>query len=182
MMRLIERLKEDVQAVLERDPAARGALEAILFSPGMHALWMHRLNHWLWRANFKFLARVLAHLTRMLTGVEIHPGARIGRRVVIDHGMGIVIGETAEVGDDVMIYHGVTLGGTGFTREKRHPTIGNGVLLGAHAVVLGPIVVGAGAKVGAGAVVTKPVPPGATAIGNPAQIIVRESKLEPVEA
>lgn len=182
MIRLIERLREDVQAVLERDPAARGALEAILFSPGMHALWMHRLNHWLWRANFKFLARILAHLTRMLTGVEIHPGARIGRRVVIDHGMGIVIGETAEVGDDVMMYHGVTLGGTGFTREKRHPTIGNGVLLGAHAVVLGPIVVGAGAKVGAGAVVTKPVPPGATAVGNPAQIIVREDKLEPIEA
>ncbi len=182
MLPVIERLKEDVQAVLERDPAARGALEAVLFSPGMHALWMHRLNHRLWQANFKFLARVLAHLTRMLTGVEIHPGARIGRRVVIDHGMGIVIGETAEVGDDVMIYHGVTLGGTGFTREKRHPTIGNGVLLGAHAVVLGPIVVGDGAKVGAGAVVTKPVPPGATAIGNPAQIIVREAKLEPVEA
>lgn len=153
-----------------------------MFSPGMHALWMHRLNHWLWRANFKLLARILAHFTRLLTGVEIHPGARIGRRVVIDHGMGIVIGETAEVGDDVLMYHGVTLGGTGFTREKRHPTIGKGVLLGAHAVVLGPIVIGDGAKIGAGAVVTKPVPPGATAIGNPAQIIVREEALEAVEA
>ncbi|WP_147371111.1 serine O-acetyltransferase EpsC, partial [Meiothermus luteus] len=142
MWKLLEYLREDVQAVLERDPAARGPLDAILFSPGMHALWMHRLNHRLWKANFRLLARFLAHLTRMLTGVEIHPGARIGRRVVIDHGMGIVIGETAEVGDDVMMYHGVTLGGTGFTREKRHPTIGKGVLLGAHAVVLGPIEVG----------------------------------------
>lgn len=182
MLRVIERFREDIQAVLERDPAARGPLEAFLFSPGMHALWMHRLNHWLWQANFKLLARMLAHFTRMLTGVEIHPGARIGRRVVIDHGMGIVIGETAEVGDDVLMYHGVTLGGTGFTREKRHPTIGNGVLLGAHAVVLGPIVVGDGAKIGAGAVVTKPVPPGATAVGNPAQIIVREEALEAAPA
>jgi serine O-acetyltransferase len=181
MLRVIERFREDVQAVLERDPAAKGVLEAVLFSPGMHALWMHRLNHWLWQSNFKLLARILAHLTRMLTGVEIHPGARIGRRVVIDHGMGIVIGETAEVGDDVLMYHGVTLGGTGFTREKRHPTIGNRVLLGAHAVVLGPIVVGDDAKVGAGAVVTKPVPPGATAIGNPAQIFARETPLEAVE-
>jgi serine O-acetyltransferase len=175
MLRVIERFREDVQAVLKRDPASRGALEAVLFSPGMHALWMHRLNHWLWQANFKLLARILAHFTRLLTGVEIHPGARIGRRVVIDHGMGIVIGETAEIGDDVLMYHGVTLGGTGFTREKRHPTIGNRVLLGAHAV-------GDDAKVGAGAVVTKPVPPGATAIGNPAQIVVRERPLEPVEA
>ncbi len=176
---ILERFREDIQAVLERDPAARGALEAVLFSPGMHALWMHRLNHWLWRANFKLLARILAHLTRMLTGVEIHPGARIGRRVVIDHGMGIVIGETAEVGDDVLMYHGVTLGGTGFSREKRHPTIGNGVLLGAHAVVLGPIRVGDGARIGAGAVVTKPVPPGATVVGNPARVLERP---EPVEA
>ncbi len=176
---ILERFREDIQAVLERDPAARGALEAMLFSPGMHALWMHRLNHWLWQANFKLLARILAHLTRMLTGVEIHPGARIGRRVVIDHGMGIVIGETAEVGDDVLMYHGVTLGGTGFSREKRHPTIGNGVLLGAHAVVLGPIRVGDGARIGAGAVVTKPVPPGATVVGNPARVLERP---EPVEA
>ncbi|RMH57402.1 MAG: serine O-acetyltransferase [Deinococcus-Thermus bacterium] len=179
MWKLLEYLREDVQAVLERDPAARGPLDAILFSPGMHALWMHRLNHRLWKANFRLLARFLAHLTRMLTGVEIHPGARIGRRVVIDHGMGIVIGETAEVGDDVMMYHGVTLGGTGFTREKRHPTIGKGVLLGAHAVVLGPIEVGDGARVGAGAVVTKSVPPGATVVGNPARII--ERALEVVE-
>ncbi|MCS7057922.1 MAG: serine O-acetyltransferase [Meiothermus sp.] len=173
MWKLLEYLREDVQAVLERDPAARGPLDAILFSPGMHALWMHRLNHRLWKANFRLLARFLAHLTRMFTGVEIHPGARIGRRVVIDHGMGVVIGETAEVGDDVMMYHGVTLGGTGFTREKRHPTIGKGVLLGAHAVVLGPIEVGDGARVGAGAVVTKSVPPGATVVGNPARIIER---------
>jgi len=181
MLWIVDRFREDVQAVLDRDPAARGALEAVLFSPGMHALWIHRLNHRLWKANLKLLARVLAHFTRMLTGVEIHPGARIGRRVVIDHGMGVVIGETAEVGDDVMMYHGVTLGGTGFTHEKRHPTIGDKVLLGAHAIVLGPVQIGHGAKIGAGAVVTKTVPPGATAIGNPAQIMVRESKLEPVE-
>jgi serine O-acetyltransferase len=180
MLRVVDRFREDVQAVLDRDPAARGALEAVLFSPGMHALWMHRLNHRLWRANFRLLARILAHLTRMFTGVEIHPAARIGRRVVIDHGMGIVIGETAEVGDDVLMYHGVTLGGTGFTREKRHPTIGNKVLLGANATVLGPVQVGDGAKVGAGAVVTKPVPPGAIAVGNPAQIIVGDSELKPV--
>lgn len=180
MLKVVDRFREDVQAVLDRDPAARGALEAVLFSPGMHALWMHRLNHRLWRANFRLLARILAHFTRMFTGVEIHPAARIGRRVVIDHGMGIVIGETAEVGDDVLMYHGVTLGGTGFTREKRHPTIGNKVLLGANATVLGPVQVGDSAKVGAGAVVTKPVPPGAIAVGNPAQIIVGDSELKPV--
>lgn len=180
MLKVVDRFREDVQAVLDRDPAARGALEAVLFSPGMHALWMHRLNHRLWRANFRLLARILAHYTRMFTGVEIHPAARIGRRVVIDHGMGIVIGETAEVGDDVLMYHGVTLGGTGFTREKRHPTIGNKVLLGANATVLGPVQVGDSAKVGAGAVVTKPVPPGAIAVGNPAQIIVGDSELKPV--
>jgi serine O-acetyltransferase len=180
MLKVVDRFREDVQAVLDRDPAARGALEAVLFSPGMHALWMHRLNHSLWSANFGLVARILAHLTRMFTGVEIHPAARIGRRVVIDHGMGIVIGETAEVGDDVLMYHGVTLGGTGFTREKRHPTIGNKVLLGANATVLGPVQVGDGAKVGAGAVVTKPVPPGAIAVGNPAQIIVGDSELKPV--
>ncbi|WP_299426051.1 serine O-acetyltransferase [uncultured Meiothermus sp.] len=178
----MDRFKEDIQAILDRDPAARGVLEAVLFSPGMHALWMHRLNHKLWNTGLKLLARILAHLTRLFTGVEIHPGARIGRRVVIDHGMGIVIGETAEVGDDVMMYHGVTLGGTGFTREKRHPTIGNRVLLGAHALVLGPVPVGDDARVGAGAVVTKPVPPGATAIGNPAQITLPKSELEAVEA
>lgn len=180
MLGLVDRFREDVQAVLDKDPAARGALEAVLFSPGMHALWMHRLNHRLWKADLKLLSRILAHFTRMLTGVEIHPGARIGRRVVIDHGMGIVIGETAEVGDDVLMYHGVTLGGTGFTREKRHPSIGNNVLLGANAIVLGPVQVGDGAKVGAGAVVTKSVPPGAIATGNPAQIMVRDPGLKSV--
>ncbi len=174
----LERIREDIQAVMQRDPAARGALEACLFSPGMHALWLHRLNHRLWNSNLKLLARFLAHGTRWLTGVEIHPGAKIGRRLVIDHGMGIVIGETAEIGDDVMMYHGVSLGGTGFTREKRHPTIGSNVLLGANAIVLGPILVGDGSKVGAGAVVTKPVPPGVTVVGNPAQIVVRRPEPE----
>lgn len=169
----LERIREDLDAIMQRDPAATSRLEAFLFSPGIHALWMHRLNHRLWKSNMRLLARLLAHWTRMATGVEIHPGATIGRRMVIDHGMGIVIGETAEIGDDVMMFHGVSLGGTLNTREKRHPTIGNRVLLGANSVILGPIVVGNDAKVGAGAVVTKFVPPGATAIGNPARIIYK---------
>lgn len=170
-MNPLERLNEDLQAIMQRDPAATGRLEAFLFSPGMHALWMHRINHRLWKSNVRLLARLLAHWTRMATGIEIHPGATIGRRVVIDHGMGIVIGETAEIGDDVMMYHGVSLGGKLNSRVKRHPTIGNRVLLGAHAVVLGPIEIGDDAKVGAGAVVTKPVPAGVTVVGNPAQIV-----------
>lgn len=176
-MSLFERIREDLDAVMRRDPAALSRLEAFLFSPGMHALWMHRLNHRLWKANAHLLARLLAHWTRVATGVEIHPGATIGRRVVIDHGMGIVIGETAEIGDDVMMYHGVTLAGKTFTRGKRHPTIGNNVLLGAHVVVVGAVTVGDGARVGAGAVVTQDVPPQATAVGNPARIVVREPEL-----
>lgn len=173
----LERIHEDLDAVMRRDPAAISRLEAFLFSPGMHALWMHRLNHRLWKGRVRLLARLLAHWTRMATGVEIHPGATIGRRVVIDHGMGIVIGETAEIGNDVMMYHGVTLAGKTFTRGKRHPTIGNNVLLGAHAVILGAVTVGDGAKVGAASVVLQDVPPGATAVGSPARILVREPEL-----
>ncbi|MBF6593353.1 MAG: serine O-acetyltransferase [Thermaceae bacterium] len=173
-MNWLDRLKEDIQAVLDKDPAARSSLEVALVSPGLHALWMHRLSHALWNLGLWLPARLLAHWTRMLTGIEIHPGAKIGRRVVIDHGMGIVVGETAEIGDDVLMFHGVTLGGTGFGRGKRHPTIGSNVVLGAGAKILGPITVGDGAKVGAGSVVLQNVPPGATAVGLPARILARE--------
>lgn len=178
-MNPLKRLHEDVQAVLQRDPATRSALEAVLVSPGLHALWGHRLAHRLWRAGWRLPARLLAHWNRMLTGVEIHPAATIGRRVVIDHGMGIVVGETAEIGDDVLMYHGVTLGGSSFTQTKRHPTIGNGVTLGAGAKIIGPIVVGDGAKVGAGSVVVKDVPAGATAVGVPAKVVERALETEP---
>jgi len=173
-MNLIDLMREDIQAVLDKDPAARSSLEVALVSPGLHALWMHRLSHALWNLGLWLPARLLAHWTRMLTGIEIHPGAKIGRRVVIDHGLGIVVGETAEIGDDVLMFHGVTLGGTGFSRGKRHPTIGSNVVLGAGAKILGPITVGDGAKVGAGSVVLQNVPPGATAVGLPARILSRE--------
>lgn len=176
-MNLMALMREDIQAVLDKDPAARSALEVILTSPGLHALWMHRLEHRLWNAGFKLPARIIAHWTRMFTGVEIHPGAKIGRRVVIDHGMGVVIGETAEVGDDVLMFHGVALGGTGFGRGKRHPTIGNNVLLGTGAKILGPITVGDGARVGANSVVLHDVPPDTTAVGAPARILERKSVL-----
>lgn len=164
-------LREDIRAVFDRDPAARSFWEVLTCYPGIHALIMHRLAHWLWFHRLRWLARFTAHLSRMLTGIEIHPGATIGRRFFIDHGMGVVIGETAEIGDDVTLYHGVTLGGTSWNKGKRHPTLENGVVIGAGAKVLGPIVISAGAKVGSNAVVTKPVPAGATAVGNPARII-----------
>ncbi|MEA1870771.1 MAG: serine O-acetyltransferase [Candidatus Bipolaricaulota bacterium] len=156
---MLRRLREDVQAVIVKDPAAKSSLEALLCYPGMHALWMHRITHWLWERHFRLLARVLAHIVRWRTGVEIHPGARIGRRVVIDHGMGIVIGETTEIGDDVLIYQGVTLGGVSFKDKKRHPTISDRVVIGAHAILLGPITVGEGAKIGAGVVLRADVSP-----------------------
>jgi len=161
----LRRVREDVRAVLERDPAARTVPEVLLCSPGLHALWTHRLAHRLWRSGARLPARILSHLTRMITGVEIHPGATIGRRVVIDHGMGVVIGETAEIGDDVTLYQGVTLGGVSLERTKRHPTLGNGVTVGAGAIVLGAVTVGDGGRVGAGAVVVRDVPPGATVVG-----------------
>ncbi|MBL8447478.1 MAG: serine O-acetyltransferase [Zoogloeaceae bacterium] len=166
------RLREDIASVRERDPAARSSWEVLTCYPGIHALVLHRLSHWAWGQKFFWVGRFVSHLGRLLTGIEIHPGAVIGRRVFIDHGMGVVIGETAEVGDDCTIYQGVTLGGTSLYRgTKRHPTLGNGVVIGAGAKVLGGFMVGDGAKVGSNAVVVKPVPAGATAVGNPARIL-----------
>ena len=168
---MFSRLQEDIASVFDRDPAARSAREVITCYPGFHALTLHRVSHTLWTSGFKWLARCLSHLARFLTGIEIHPGATIGRRVFIDHGMGVVIGETAEIGDDCTLYHGVTLGGTTWNKGKRHPTLASGVVIGAGAKVLGPILVGNGAKIGSNAVVVKDVPPGATAVGIPARII-----------
>jgi len=169
---MFDRLREDIRCVLERDPAARSAFEVLTCYPGVHALWMHRLANACWRSGLHWPARFISHLSRWLTGIEIHPGASVGRRVFIDHGMGIVIGETAEIGDECTIYQGVTLGGTSLYRGvKRHPTLGRGVVIGAGAKVLGGFTVGDGAKVGSNAVVVKPVPAGATATGIPARII-----------
>ena len=164
-------LREDIACVFERDPAARSTWEVLTCYPGIHVLLVHRLSHWLWGARLRWLARFMSHLGRWLTGIEIHPGATIGRRVFIDHGMGVVIGETAVIGDDCTLYHGVTLGGTSWSKGKRHPTLLRGVVIGAGAKVLGPITLGAGAKVGSNAVVVRDVPPGATAVGIPARIV-----------
>ncbi len=164
-------LREDIASVFDRDPAARNTWEVITCYPGFHALVVHRMAHWLWNHGFKWPGRFLSHLGRWLTGIEIHPGARIGRRFFVDHGMGVVIGETAEIGDDVTLYHGVTLGGTSWTEGKRHPTLGNGVVIGAGAKVLGPVTVGEGARIGSNAVVVKDIPPRATAVGIPARIL-----------
>jgi serine O-acetyltransferase len=170
---MFERLREDIQSVFHRDPAARNAFEVLTCYPGMHAIWLHRLSGWLWHNELKWPARMVSNFGRWLTGIEIHPGAKVGRRFFIDHGMGIVIGETAEIGDDVTLYQGVTLGGTSWNKGKRHPTLESGVVVGAGAKVLGPFTVGAGAKVGSNAVVTKPVPAGATVVGIPGRIIVK---------
>jgi serine O-acetyltransferase len=171
---MFARIREDIACTFERDPAARSTWEVITCYPGFHALVIHRFANWLWRMRMRWLARFASHLSRFLTGIEIHPGARIGRRVFIDHGMGVVIGETAELGDDCTLYHGVTLGGTTWNKGKRHPTLGRGVVIGAGAKLLGPIVIGDGAKIGSNAVVVKDVPPGATAVGIPARIILDE--------
>jgi serine O-acetyltransferase len=173
---VFKNLREDIRSVFDRDPAARTTFEVLTCYPGLHARVLHRLANTLWHANFKWLARFLSYLTRGLTGIEIHPGATIGRRFFIDHGMGVVIGETAEIGDDVTLYHGVTLGGTSWRHGKRHPTLGDGVVVGAGAKILGPIRVGAGAKIGSNAVVVKDVPAGATAAGIPARILDEEKK------
>ncbi len=164
------RLREDIRTVFAKDPAARSTAEVLFLYPGLHALWFHRLAHWFWVRRLWFAGRLVSHLGRFFTGIEIHPGAVIGRRVFIDHGMGVVIGETAEVGDDVLIYMGVVLGGTALVNEKRHPTIGDGVIIGSGASVLGPITVGDYARIGAGAVVVRPVPAGATVVGVPGRI------------
>jgi serine O-acetyltransferase len=163
-------LREDIQTVLAKDPAARSTLDVIFFYPGLHALWLHRVAHFLWQHRLQFLARLLSHISRFLTGIEIHPGARIGKRFFIDHGAGVVIGETAEIGDDVLLYQGVVLGGTTLKKGKRHPTIGNNVVMGAGAVALGSIAIGDRVQVGAGSVVVKSVPPGATVVGIPGRI------------
>jgi serine O-acetyltransferase len=168
---MFDRLQEEIAVVFDRDPAARNTWEVITCYPGFHAMLFHRLAHRLWGAGLKWLARLVSHGARWLTGIEIHPGAIIHRRFFIDHGMGVVIGETAEIGDDCTLYHGVTLGGTSWNKGKRHPTLGKGVVVGAGAKILGPITVGDGARVGSNAVVVKDVPPGATAIGVPARII-----------
>ncbi len=168
---MFKRMREDIKSVFHRDPAARNTFEVLTCYPGLHAVWLHRISHWLWRHNLKLLARLLSHVSRWLTGIEIHPGAKIGRRFFIDHGMGVVIGETAEIGDDVTLYHGVTLGGTTWNKGKRHPTLEDGVVVGAGAKVLGPFSVGAGAKIGSNAVVTKEVPPAATVVGIPGRVI-----------
>ncbi|MCI8210125.1 serine acetyltransferase [Pseudomonas sp. S25] len=172
---MFERLREDIQSVFHRDPAARNSFEVLTCYPGMHAIWLHRLAHILWRNGWKWPARVVSNFGRWMTGIEIHPGAKVGRRFFIDHGMGIVIGETAEIGNDVTLYQGVTLGGTSWNAGKRHPTLEDGVVVGAGAKVLGPFTVGAGAKIGSNAVVTKAVPAGATAVGIPGRIIIKSS-------
>lgn len=168
---MFSRIREDIRCVFDRDPAARTVWEVMTCYPGFHALQMHRVSHALWRANLRWLARLSSHVARFLTGIEIHPGAVIGRRVFIDHGMGVVIGETAEIGDDCTLYHGVTLGGVSWNRGKRHPTLGRGVVVGAGAKILGPFTVGDGAKVGSNSVVVKAVPAGATVVGIPARVV-----------
>ncbi len=171
MIKLLEMIKEDIKTAMKKDPAARNWLEVVLCYPGVHAIWFHRIAHFLWVKGLKLLARFVSHVSRFLTGIEIHPGAKIGRRFFIDHGMGVVIGETTEIGDDVLIYQGVVLGGTTLEKGKRHPTIEDGVVIGAGAIVLGPITVGKGARIGAGSVVIKSVPPGATVVGVPGKIV-----------
>jgi serine O-acetyltransferase len=168
---MFRKIREDIQCVFERDPAARSVWEVLTCYPGFHALQLHRFSHLLWKAKLRWLARFMSHIGRFLTGVEIHPGAVIGRRVFIDHGMGVVVGETAEIGDDCTLYHGVTLGGVSWNQGKRHPTLGKGVVVGAGAKILGPFIVGDGAKVGSNSVVVKAVPAGATVVGIPARTV-----------
>ncbi len=176
---MFQRLREDIACILERDPAARSSWEVLTCYPGLHALVLHRRAHWFWQRGWHWLGRFISHLARFVSGVEIHPGARIGRRVFIDHGMGVVVGETAEIGDDCTIYQGVTLGGTSLAKgAKRHPTLGRGVIVGANSQVLGGFTVGDNARVGSNAVVLKPVPAGATAVGNPARIIDAQADAE----
>jgi len=171
-------IREDIRSVYERDPAARSTLEILLTYPGLQAIWGYRIAHWMWTHRLKLFGRMLSNLMRSLTGVEIHPGAQIGRRFFIDHGMGVVIGETATIGNDVTLYHGVTLGGVSTEKGKRHPDIGDGVVIGAGAKVLGAILVGESSRIGANAVVVKPVPPNSVVVGVPGQVVMR-SKPKP---
>jgi serine O-acetyltransferase len=178
-----DRFEEDIQAFMTRDPAARSRLEIVLCYPGLHAIVLHRLAHGAWKRGFRLLGRFVSHIGRLLTGIEIHPGASIGRRLVIDHGFGVVIGETSEIGDDVTLYQGVALGGTSPAVDsrsqaevKRHPTLRNGVIVGSGAQILGPVTMGEGARVGANAVVSKDVPPGVTAVGIPARVVMPKDR------
>jgi serine O-acetyltransferase len=169
-------LREDIQTVFNKDPAARSVLEVLTCYPGLHALWLHRLAHWLWRHKLRLIGRFLSHVNRFLTQIEIHPGAVIGHRFFIDHGAGVLIGETAEIGDDVLMYSGVVLGGTTLEKKKRHPTLGNGVEMGTGSIALGPISIGDGARVGASSVVIKSVPPGVTVVGIPGRIVTKTER------
>jgi serine O-acetyltransferase len=175
--KMFKTMQNDIQSVLDRDPAARNALEVLLCYPGLHAIWTHRLTHRLWKMNFKLIARWLSQIMRWLTGIEIHPGAIIGNNFFIDHGMGVVIGETAEVGNNVTLYHGVTLGGTSLNKVKRHPTLEDNVVVGAGAKVLGAITIGANSRIGANAVVVKSAPPDSVIVGVPGQVVVREHRI-----
>ncbi|MDP8229928.1 MAG: serine O-acetyltransferase [Candidatus Gorgyraea atricola] len=177
---MLNRIKEDIKSAMEKDPAAKSGLEVFLCYPGVHALWFHRMAHFFYAHKMYVIARAISHVSRFLTGVEIHPGAKIGRRVFMDHGMGVVIGETSEIGDDALLYKGVVLGGTALKKGKRHPTIGKNVVIGSNACVLGPITIGDGAKIGSGSVVVKDVPSGATVVGIPGKIVEKKvmKKLE----
>ncbi|WP_287850861.1 serine O-acetyltransferase [Acidiphilium sp.] len=178
-MSLLTRVREDIQSVMRRDPAAQSGIQVLLTTPGLHAVWVHRLNHALWQRGWRLTARLLSQIARFCTGIEIHPGASLGRRLLIDHGMGVVIGETAVVGDDVYLYHQVTLGGTSSERGKRHPSVANNVIIGAGAKVLGNILIGENARIGANAVVVADVPANTTVVGIPARPVERGSATRP---
>lgn len=169
-----DKIREDIESAIVKDPAARSALEVFLCYPGLHAIWLHRIAHFFYTKRIYLIARIISHLSRFLTGIEIHPGAKIGRRVFIDHGMGVVIGETAEIGDDTLLYKGVVLGGTTLQKEKRHPTVGKNVVIGSNACILGPITIGDNARIGSGSVVVKDVPHGATVVGVPGKIVEKK--------
>jgi len=175
---MLKNIREDINSVFDRDPAARNVLEILFCYPGLHALWIYRIAHWFWVREFFFLGRLTSHFGRFLTGIEIHPGARIGRRFFIDHGMGVVIGETAEIGDNVTLYHGVTLGGVTWDKVKRHPTLEDNVVVGSGAKILGPFTVGRGAKIGSNSVVVKAVPENATVVGIPGRMVMAQQKEE----
>jgi len=175
---MLQRIREDIDTIFARDPAAKSVVEVLTCYPGLHAIWLHRIAHFLWRRKRLLLGRLVSHLSRLLTGIEIHPGAKVGRRFFVDHGMGIVIGETTEIGNDVLMYKGCVLGGTSQEKAKRHPTIGDGVIIGSNAVILGPIFVGHHARVGSGAVVVKPVPERTTVVGVPGRIVRGDHPVE----
>ncbi|MDH3237952.1 MAG: serine O-acetyltransferase [Deltaproteobacteria bacterium] len=174
---MFHRIRNEIKVIFERDPAAQSVLEILFCYPGFHAVRFHRAAHWLWERNLRFPARLLSHVSRFLTGIEIHPGATIGEGFFIDHGMGVVIGETAEIGKNVTLYHGVTLGGTSWQKGKRHPTIEDNVIIGANAAILGPIRVGENSKIGSGSVVNKEVPPHSTVVGIPGRVVFREGNV-----